>query len=165
MKKIMIVLIALIAIGISIGAVSAEGFSFSFGSDSNSDGGSIEVNNNELKIQGEKYTIPDWYKENESARILAGDVSAQFGEDSKVTTCELNKDNNTVLIKVFFANDGEFSNLRPSGPDAQNKTIGGHAGFLTPKDNLVLFDYQQTKDKVIEISAPDEQTVEAVLKA
>ena len=133
MKKIMIVLIALIAIGISVGAVSAEGFSFSFGSDSNSDGGSIEVNNNELKIQGEKYTIPDGYKENESARILA--------------------------------NDGEFSNLRPSGPDAQNKTIGGHAGFLTPKDNLVQFDYQQAKDKVIEISAPDEQTVEAVLKA
>ena len=50
MKKIMIVLIALIAIGISIGAVSAEGFSFSFGSESNTDGGQFSLENNKLNL-------------------------------------------------------------------------------------------------------------------
>lgn len=162
MKKILIVLIALLAIGISISAVSAEGFSFSFGSDSNSDGGSVDVNNNQLTIQNEKFTIPDGYKENESGRVLAGDASAQFGNGAKVTTCDLIKDNNIIIIKVFFG-DGAFENITPSNPDAVNKTIGGHSGFVSQKNSSVIFDYG-SNGKMVEILAPDEQTIESVLK-
>lgn len=64
--------VLLLAICVSVSAVSAEddGFSFSFSSSdsSNSDGGSVQVENNVVTIQDLKFTIPDGFKENESAK-------------------------------------------------------------------------------------------------
>lgn len=160
MRKGLIAIIALIAICITIGAASANDWSFNFGSDTNSDGGSININNNELKIQDLKFTIPDGYKENESARKLAADAQGDF-KGAKVTCCELNKGNETILIKVFFTDSG-ITDLT-GGENATNKTIGGHDGFLTEKDGGVYFDYGIDK-KVVEIFAPSEAEIEAVLK-
>ncbi|MBE6503675.1 MAG: hypothetical protein E7Z76_05235 [Methanobrevibacter sp.] len=160
MRKIFVVLIALIAICITVSAASAADWSFNFGTDSNTNGGSVNINNNELKIQDEKFTIPDGYKENESARDLAADAKGKF-EGAKVTICELNKENETVLIKVFFS-DGGISDI--TGLEgSENKTIGGHQGFLTIKEDEVIFDYG-VNNKAVEIIAPNEADIEAVLK-
>lgn len=151
---------ALITICIAIGAASAADWSFNVGSDTNSNGGSIQINNNELKIQDEKFTIPDGYKENESARKLAADGKGNF-KDAKVTVCELNKENETILIKVFFA-DGGISDV--TGEEGSvNKTIGGHEGFLKTEKDGVTFDFAVNK-KVVEIEAPSEADIEALLK-
>ncbi len=159
MKKIVIVLIALIAIGISISAVSAEGFNFSFGSDSNSDGGDIKLENNKLSLQGIDFNIPEGFKENESARLLANDTDA-FGEGCKVTATEFYNNATNIIVKVFFANDGTIDNL--TGPNPLK--IGDKDGFISEKDGRAIFDYG-VDGKVIEINAPDKETIQSILKA
>ena len=157
MKKIMIVLVALIAIGVSISAVSAEGFSFSFGSESNSDGGDISIDNDKLKIQGVEFKIPEGFKENESARMLANSTDA-FGEGCKVSGTEFYNNDTNIVVKVFFANDGKIENLT-----GDNKmTIAGKEGFLTEKEGRSIFDYD-VDGKVIEVNAPDQDTIKSIL--
>ena len=158
MKKIIIVLVALIAIGVSISAVSAEGFSFNFGSESNSDGGDLSIDNDKLSLQGVDFKIPEGFKENESARMVANSTDA-FGEGCKVSGTEFYKDNVSFIVKVFFANDGKIENLTGENP----QKIAGQDGFITEKDGRTIFDYG-VDGKVIEIDAPDQQTVESILK-
>lgn len=161
MKKILLVAIALFAICITVSAVSAdEGWSFSFGSESNSDGGSININNNELKIQDEKFTIPEGYKEVEKERIVAN--NSALVEGAKVSTCVLQNGNSTIYVQVHFA-DGGVHNI--TGPEnSVNKTIGGHNGFLSNEsDGDSVFDFG-VNDKLVEIIAPTEADIEAVLK-
>lgn len=154
----MIVLVALIAIGVSISAVSAEGFNFSFGSESNSDGGDISLDNDKLKIQGVEFKIPEGFKENESARILANDTDA-FGEGCKVSATEFYNNDTNIVVKVFFANDGTIDNLTGENP----MKIANHDGFLTEKDGRTIFDYD-VDGKVIEINAPDQDTIKSILE-
>lgn len=158
MKKIMIVLIALIAIGVSISAVSAEGFNFSFGSESNTDGGDITIENDKLTIQGVEFKIPNGFKENETGRLLANQTEA-FGEPCKVSLTELTKDNTTIIVKTFFADDGKFENLTGDN----SKTIAGHKGFLTQNEDNAIFDYI-VDGKIVEIKAPTEADIESVIK-
>ena len=160
MKKIIIVLIALIAIGVSIGAVSAEGFSFSFGSESNSDGGDFSLNNDKLSLQGIDFKVPTGFKENESARMVANATEA-FGEKCKESSTEFYNNDTNFFVKVFFADDGKFDDLKVN--DATNKTIAGHEGFISEKEGRTLFDYL-VDGKIIEINAPDQQTLESILK-
>lgn len=161
MKKILILALAIFAVCITVSAVSAdEGWSFSFGSESNSDGGSVEVNNNELKIQDEKFTIPEGFKEIEKERLVGNKSTAIEG--GKVSTCVLKKGNDTILVKVHFG-DGKLENITaPEG--AENKTIGGHNGYLSTNDNNdSVFDYV-INNKIVEIVAPSQDLIEAVLK-
>lgn len=160
MKKIIIVLIALIAIGVSIGAVSAEGFSFSFGSESNSDGGDFSLNNDKLSLQGIDFKVPTGFKENESARMVANATEA-FGEKCKVSGSEFYNNDTNIIINAFFANDGKFDDLKVN--DATNKTIAGHEGFISEKEGRTLFDYL-VDGKIVEINSPDQQTLESILK-
>lgn len=157
MKKIMIVLIALIAIGISIGAVSAEGFSFSFGSESNTDGGQFSLENNKLNLQGIDFKIPEGFKENETGRVLAKDTNA-FGEDCKVSATEFYNNDTNVLIKIFISNDGKFDNISGDNP----LKIGKYDGFLTEKDGRTIFDCL-VDGKIIEIDAADQDTIKSIL--
>lgn len=161
MKKIIIVLIALIAIGVSIGAVSAEGFSFSFGSESNSDGGDISINNDKLSLQGIDFKVPSGFKENESARMVANATEA-FGEKCKVSGTEFYNNETNFIVQVFFADDGDFNDLKVN--NATNQTIAGHQGFVTEKEGRTLFDYV-VDGKIVEINSPDQQTLESILKA
>ncbi len=157
MKKIMIVLVALIAIGVSIGAVSAEGFSFSFGSESNSDGGDISIDNDKLNLQGLDFKIPEGFKENESGRLLANDTDA-FGEGCKVSATEFYNNDTNIIIKVFFANDGKIENLTGNTP----LKIADKDGFITESDGRAIFDYS-VDGKVIEIDAPDQDTIKSII--
>jgi hypothetical protein len=161
MRKILFVALAIFAICITVSAVSADdSWSFSFGSESNSDGGSVDINNNELKIQDEKFTIPEGFEELEKERLV-GDDSKDF-PGAKISTCVLQKGNETILVKVTFG-DGKFENV--TGPDGSQKiTIGGQEGYIsTDADNDTVFDYG-VNNKIVEIVAPSQDLIGEVLK-
>ena len=82
-------------------------------------------------------------------------------EGAKVSVCELKKGNETILIKVFFADGGIHNITAPA--NSENKTIGGHDGFLITDDGLFTFDYG-VNEKVVEIVASNESAIESVLK-
>ena len=161
MRKIILVALAIFAICITVSAVSADdSWSFSFGSESNSDGGSVEVVNNELKIQDEKFTIPDGFKEMDKERVLGNDSTTIDG--GKVSTCILKKGDEAIVISVNYA-DSELKNIT-TPDDAENKTIGGHDGFLLEDENgNPVFQYIDN-NKIIAIGANNEANIEAVLK-
>ena len=161
MRKFLVLALAIFAICITVSAVSAdEGWSFSFGSESNSDGGSVSINGHELKIQDEKFTIPDVFEEVQKERIVANNSAIVNG--AKVSTCVLQKGNETIYIQVHFADSGVENITGPA--NSENKTIGGHNGFLsTNEDNETVFDFG-SNHKLIEIIAPNQELVEAVLK-
>lgn len=161
MRKILFVALAVFAICITVSAVSADdSWSFNFGSESNTDGGSIEINNDELKIQDETFTIPEGYKEVEKERLLAGE--SNIVEGGKVTTCVLQKGNETALVEVHFA-DGGVENI--TGPkNAENVTIAGHSGFLSESDDgETVFDFE-LNEKLVEIIAPNQDVIEDILE-
>lgn len=160
MRKILLVALAIFAVCITVSAVSADdGWSFSFGSESNSNGGSIDVNNNELKIQDVKFTIPEGFKELEDKRLVGNDSTSIKG--AKVTGTAIQKGNDTIVIKVTYG-EGGIKNIT-GGEGSQNQTIAGHSGFLTTGDNEVIFDYDDN-EKLVEIVAPSQELIEAVLK-
>jgi hypothetical protein len=160
MRKILFVALAIFAICITVSAVSAEdSWSFSFGSESNTDGGSVDVIGDDLEIQDEEFTIPEGFTEVEKERLVAGESTI---EGAKVTTCVLEKGNETILVKVHFA-DGGIENISGSD-DSENVTIAGHAGFLSNDDeNGTVFDFESDK-KLVEIVAPNQELIEEVLK-
>ena len=161
MRKILVLALAIFAICITVSAVSADdSWSFNFGSEASTDGGSVEINNDELKIQDEKFTIPEGFEEVEKERLVAEDSPSIDG--AKVSRCVLKKGNETVLVKVTFA-DGGLTDI--TGPDdAENVTIAGHDGFLSQDDDGdYVFDLDMNK-KLVEIVAPSQDLIEAVLK-
>ncbi len=160
MKKIMMVLIALLAIAVTISAVSAEGWNFSFGEESNSDGGSVSVENEKLKVQDEEFTIPDGYKEDESARLLA-EESPDF-KNAKVTVVTLENGDKNITVKVIFGDDMGFT--LSADEDGENKTIGDINGVYVPEDGEIVFSYLPDSDNLVQIHAPDDETLEAFLK-
>ena len=113
MRKGIAILIVLAAFCIAVGVVSAEEWSFSSSSASSTDGGSIEVNNNEIKIQDEKFKIPDGYKEDEDARILA--QTTGDGKDAKISSCHLENGDKAITIKVIFSEAGITNVTGPQG--------------------------------------------------
>ena len=161
MRKILFVALAIFALLIAVSAVSADDeWSFSFGSSSNTDGGSVEIVNNDLKIQDEKFTIPDGFKENDKKRIVGEDSTGI--ENAKVTTCFLEKGNETIIVKIHFAEGGIENITGPEGKD--NVTIAGHSGFLSDdEDNETVFDFE-LNEKLVEIIAPNQELIEEVLK-
>ncbi len=159
MRKGIAILVALAVFCIAVGVVSAEEWSFSSSSASSTDGGSIEVNNNEVKIQDETFKIPDGYKEDQDARILA--QTTDDGKNAKISSCHFENGDKAITIKVIFSEAGITNVTGPQG--SKDATIGGQAGFLTQEKDGVLFDYNKD-DKLIEISAPTQEDLEALFK-
>ena len=119
----------MLAICLTVSAVSAdEGWSFNFSSSdsSNSDGGAFSLENGKLKLQDIEFTIPDGYKENESARKLA--APAEDVDDAKYSVCQFVNDGKEIFVKVFFFDDdGEFNNLTAVDNQVAKK-MGDHDG-------------------------------------
>ncbi len=167
MKKILIVFAALLAICLTVSAVSADdvwSFNFSSSESSNTDGGAFSLENGKLKLQDIEFTIPDGYKENESARKLA--APAEDIDDAKYSVCQFVNDGKEIFVKVFFFDDdGEFNNLT-AVDDQVAKKMGDHDGVYEANkynDNTPTFRF--LKDgKLVEINAPDDDTINAILK-
>lgn len=167
MKKIFAIGVILLAICISAAAVSAADWSFDFSSSdsSNSDGGQVKFENGKLNLQGIAFTIPDGYKENESAQKLAADAK-EVAEGAKYSMCSFLNGDKEIVTKVYFSNDNKFDTIKPVNDNNEEKTIAGFEGVYYPDmfgDGTPTFQF--LKDgKIVEVNAPDDETIEAVLK-
>ena len=167
MKKILMVFAVMLAICLTVSAVSADdswSFNFSSSESSNSDGGEMSFENGKLKLQGFEFTIPDGFKENESAQKLA--AAAEDVEDAKYSVCQFINDGKEIFVKVFFFDDGnEFTSLKPIDNEVE-KTMAGIDGVYDANkydDNTPTFRF--LKDgKLVEINAPDDDTIASMLK-
>ena len=90
--------------------------------------------------------------------MLANDTDA-FGEGCKVSATEFYNNDTNIIVKVFFANDGKIENLTGANPIS----LAGQDGFLSEKYGRAIFDYG-VDGKVIEINAPNQETIESLLK-
>ena len=165
-RKFLILGVVLLAICVTIGAVSADdSWSFNFGSssESNSNGGDVSVENNHVKIQGLEYTIPDGYKENESARLVGNDSKDEGFDGFKVSALEFNKDNDTIRIKVIYGDEKIDEKTYTPGNATVPEKINNVDGYLAQFDDGVLFNY--LKDgKFVQLFAPDQQTLASLFK-
>ena len=157
----------LLAICLTVSAVSADddwSFSFSSSESSNSDGGAVSFENGKLKLQDVEFTIPEGFEENESAQKLA--AAAEDVEDAKYSVCQFINDGKEVIVKVFFFDNGqEFVNLEPMENEVE-KTIAGIDGVYDANkynDNTPTFRFLQD-GKLVEVNAPDDDTLASVLK-
>lgn len=166
MKKILMVGVVLLAICITIGAVSAEGWSFDFSSSdsTNSDGGQMKFDNGKLNLQGIDFTIPDGYKENESAQKLA--EKADDPKDAKYSVCSFINGDKEIITKVYFSDDTQYNSLTPEDDASVEKTMAGIKGIYFENkynDNTPTFEF--IKDgKIVEVNGPDDATIESVIK-
>ena len=157
----------ILAICLTVTAVSADdGWSFNFSSSesSNSDGGAMSFENGKLKLQDVELTIPDGFQENKSMQKLSQD--AEDIDNAKYSLCQFVKDGKEIVVKVFFFENGEdFLNLTPVDNEVQ-KTIEGVDGVYDSNrygDGTPTFRF--LKDgKIVEVNAPDDDTIASVLK-
>ena len=160
----------LLAICLTVGAVSADddgwSFDFSTSDSSNSDGGAMSFTNGKLKLQDIEFTIPDGFKENESAQKLA--EAATDVEDAKYSVCQFVKDGKEIFVKVFFFDDSadkEFTNLTPVDNEVQKNMAGIDGVYDANKYNDSTPTFRFLKDgKLVEVNAPDDDTIVSVLK-
>lgn len=167
MRKVLMISAILLAICLTVGAVSADddwSFNFSASEGSNSDGGQMSFENGKLNLQDVEFTIPDGFEENESAQTLAGEATDV--EDAKYSVCQFIKDGKEIIVKVFFFDDGsEFTNLTTMDNEVE-KNIAGIDGVYDPNkygDNTPTFKFLQD-GKLVEVNAPDDDTITSVLK-
>ena len=158
--------VILLAICVTISAVSADdGWSFNFSSSesSNSDGGSVTVENNKVNIQDIEFTIPDGYKEEESERIVGKEADQKSFPGAKISTVEFDKDKDSIIIKVVYA-DNEIKDSDYTPDDgAVEKQICNQKGYVHEHADGVSIDF--VKDgKIVEVFAPDEQVLASLLK-
>ena len=164
--KYMFVMGLILAI-LMVGAVSADdswSFNFSSSDSSNSNGGAMSFENGKLKLQDVEFTIPDGFKENESAQKLAEDATDV--EDAKFSICQFIKDGEEIVVKVFFFDNGdEFTSLKPIDNEVE-KTMAGIGGVYDANrygDNTPTFRFLED-GKLVEINAPDDDTINSVIK-
>ena len=166
MKKILMILAIAFAVIISVGAVSADdGWSFNWSSSSNStsDGGQLDVNNNEVNIQDIKFVIPDEFKHNESADAVGEEAGDNF-PGCDISIVRFDNGDDSVIIKVVYG-DIKFDkdSYTPSNESVAQK-IDKIDGFFKEYDDGVSFDY--CKDgKLVEIFAPNQETLAKVIQS
>lgn len=167
-RKYLLIGVLLLAVCVSISTVSAdESWSWSFGSssssESNSNGGEVSIDNNKVKIQGFEFTIPDGYKENESARLVGNDTDQNEFPGFKISQVRFDKGNDSVIVKVVYG-DKEMNadSYTPQNGSASEK-INDVDGFFAQYNDGVTFDY--IKDgKLVELFAPNKEILVSLVK-
>lgn len=161
MKKILMAGAILLAICITISAVSAdEGWSFNFSSsdESNSNGGSVKLDNNLLTIQDFKFTIPDGFEENESAKLVGEEADQDAFPDYKISSERFDKGDDSIIIKVVFGDKQLDDDTYEPGENYTAKKLADEDGWIIEYDDGFAFDYIED-GKLVEIFAPDEQSI------
>ena len=161
------ILAIVLAVVISVGAVSADdGWSFNWSSSSSSDsnGGQLDINNNNVDIQGYKFVIPDGYEHNESADAIGEDAGENF-PDCFVSNARFDKGDDSIIIKVVYSDEVTFDNdTYDPDEDALEKAIGEQAGYFAQVDDGVVFDFLDDGN-LVEIFTPDEKTLTSLLES
>ena len=165
MKKLLMILAIALAVLVSFSAVSADdewSFNWSSSSSSNTDGGQLNVVNNEVNIQGFKFVIPDGYTHNESADEIGKEAGENF-PDCKKSTVIFDNGNDSIIIKVVYGADFNSDTYTPSNSSVE-KQIENQKGFFKENDEGVTFDYCKDS-KLVEINAPNPETLNSVLQS
>ena len=159
-RKILMIGLLLLVVCVSISAVSADfNFSFSSSESSNSDGDSIKFDNGKLVIQGIEFAIPDGYKEVDNAKVLGNDSKIYNG--FKESSDTFAKGNDKIIVKVSYSDTtgGEYT---PSNNTVE-KTLNNQTGWFAQDNTGAFFIFIKDK-KIVEIDAPDEQTIASIIK-
>lgn len=167
MKKILMIGAVLLAVCITISAVSAdEGWSLNFSSsdESNSNGGSVKLDNNVLTIQDFKFTIPDGYKENESAKVVGEDADQDNFPGFKGSEDRFDKGDDSIIIKVMFGDTKMEDDKYTPGENYTAKEIADQDGWIKTFDDGVIFDYIED-GKLVQIFAPDENILSTLIQS
>lgn len=157
-KKTLIAGLFLLVVCVSISAVSADINSYSSSESSNSNGNSITFDNGKLVIQGIEFAIPDGYKEVDKGKKLGIDSKALKG--FKESSDTFTKGNDRITIKVSYNNTTE--EYTPASNTVE-KTISNQTGWFIEDNAGAVFTYIKDK-KIVEILAPDEQTLASIIK-
>lgn len=160
--------VLLLAICISVSAVSAEdgswSFDFSSSDSTNSDGGSVQVDNNVVTIQGFKFTIPDGFKENESAKKVGEEADQELFPDFKESTVAFDKGDDRYLITVLFGDEKVDDDSYTPAKNATEKELADVDGWYEEYDDGAAFDYIED-GKLIHIFAPNEKGLISLLES
>ena len=158
-KKTLMTGLFLLVVCVSISAVSAIDISYSSSEISDSEGDSITFDNGKLVIQGIEFAIPDGYKEVDKGKKLGIDSKALNG--FKESSDTFTKGNDRITIKVSYSNttEGEYT---PANNTVE-KTISNQTGWFIEDNAGAVFTYIKDK-KIVEILAPDEQTLASIIK-
>lgn len=94
----------------------------------------MKFENGKLNLQGIDFTIPDGYKENESAQKLA--EKADDPKDAKYSVCSFINGDKEIITKVYFSDDTQYNSLTPEDGTSVEKTMAGIKEF-TSKTNIM----------------------------
>ena len=154
MKKTTVILIALITICISLGVVFAD--------DSDS---KVSFADGKLTILDIDFNIPDGYTQDDASTQNGVPANLTGSKDGKQYAAKFTtSDGKEIIVKVVSSDTMQFTSYTPEG-DYTNKTIAGKEGFLQTYagDNTPYFTYIDD-GKLIQIWAPDEATIESIIK-
>lgn len=165
-RKFLLAGVLLLTICVTVSAVSADdswSFNFSSSSESNTDGGDVSIKNNDLKIQGLEFIIPDGFKENESARLVGNDTDQDSFPGFKISKVQFDKGNESVIVKVIYGDNKLNSSTYTPSNTSQSAKIHDINGYISEYDDGVIFDY--LKDgKLVEIFAPNKEMIDSLFK-
>ena len=130
---------------------------------SSSNGGEIDFNNGKLKIQGFEFTVPEGYKENDTAKKVGEEADQKAFPDFSISIDRFDKGNDSIIFKVVYGDKKLDNSTYTPNSDSQSKNIGGHDGYLLQYDDGVSFTYLED-GKLVEIFAPDENVLSSVFK-
>ena len=169
MNKLFMFLFVLLAVGLTVSAVSADdGWNFNFFSSesTNSDGGAFSFGDNQkLNIQQLVFTLPDGFKENESARKVAVEPDGNNTLPGvKATEGQFIKGNEKIIVKVFFADKKLDDDQYTPDSKAVKKEIGDTDGYYETYDDGVSFDFVED-GKLVEIFASNDDILTSVMKS
>jgi len=164
----MLILIALVTLCLAVSAVSAWEFSFGSSSSSSSsvstdgDVATVDYKDGVLKINDKQFKIPNGYTQDNNFTQTGVDANMSTIQGAKMTRAAFDSGNNTIIVKYVYVPNNEITyNASANG---ETKTINGHTGaFKTQNDTTVVFTYGDN-GKLIEINAPDEATLNEILK-
>lgn len=169
-RKIILLLIALLTVCLAVSAVSAWEFSFGGSSSSSSsvssdgDVATVDYKDGVLKINDKEFKIPDGYTQDDNKTLTGGDANVTGVDGAKISSAKFTNGDKTITVKYIYLNNGELDKYTPTTSDAQNQTISAHAGYLEKNtDGTITFTYLE-EGKMIQIDAPDEATMNEILK-
>ena len=102
-----------------------------------------------VSVAGIDYTLPDGYAPDESTGTSSEGMGIYYG------------DNGVILIMVTD-DEAALTDVQTNS-SYHEKTISNQTGYLYNDDGSVMFAYQKGSD-IVFIGAPDEATVETLLK-
>ena len=124
----------------------------------------VDYKNGVLKINDKEFKIPNGYNQEDNMTATGENANISGADNAKMSRATFLNGDKTIVVKYIYIPNSALSSYHPFSDNPQNKTINDHAGTLEfEKDNTVVFSYIDN-EKLIQINAPDEATLNEILK-